>query len=163
MTCFFPSFFSPPFSLYYCIVFLYCSFLIHLSFDVLFILGISALSLFAIAIMFSWRIVDCAFPFISSDKYAANKLEENRQNRLQVNIGPCIWVFSGKCPNPDIQFYLFTRKNARDRQSIRVDETWQKSNLSDSFFNPNHPTKVIVHGYNSDMFLTPLIQMKEGT
>lgn len=112
--------------------------------------------------MFSWRIVDCAFPFISPDKYADNKLEENQQSRLQVNIGPCIWVFSGKCPHPDIKFYLYTRKNTKDRQSIRVDETWEKSNLSNSFFNPNHPTKVIVHGYNSDMFLTPLIQMKEG-
>lgn len=90
-----------------------------------------------------------------------NKLD-NRQNRYQVNIGPCKWIFNEKCPNPDIKFYLYTRKNPQDRQLIHVDETWEKSNLSDSHFNPNDPSKIIVHGYNSDMFLTPLIQMKEG-
>lgn len=111
--------------------------------------------------MFSTSVVDCAFPFLSSDKYNDNKLD-NRQSRLEVNIGPCKWIFSGKCPNQDIKFYLFTRKNAQDRQLIWIDETTDKSNLSNSYFNSNHPTKVIVHGYNSDMFLTPLIQMKEG-
>lgn len=90
-----------------------------------------------------------------------NKLD-NRQNRLQVNIGPCKWIFSGKCPNSDIKFYLYTRKNPQDRQLIHVDETLEKSNLSNSNFNPDDPTKIILHGYNSDMFLTPLIQMKGG-
>lgn len=90
-----------------------------------------------------------------------NKLD-NRQNRFQVNIGPCKWIFSEKCPNPDIKFYLYTRKNQQDRQLIYIDETYEKSNLSNSHFNPNDPTKIILHGYNSDMFLTPLIQMKGG-
>lgn len=105
--------------------------------------------------------VRCAFPFISSDAAMPNKLD-NRQNRLQVNIGPCKWIFAEKCPNSDIKFYLYTRKNAQDRQLIHVDETWEKSNLTDSHFNPNDPSKIILHGYNSDMFLTPLIQMKGG-
>lgn len=114
----------------------------------------------------SSSLVECAFPFISPVKHddMPNKLD-NRQNRSQVktvNIGPCKWVFDEKCPNSDIKFYLYTRKNAQDRQLIHVDETWEKSNLSDSNFNPNEPTKIILHGYNSDMFLTPLIQMKRG-
>lgn len=91
-----------------------------------------------------------------------NKLD-NRQNRLQVSIGPCKWIFDENCPNPDIKFYLYTQKNPQDRQLIHIDETWEKSNLSDSHFNPNDATKIILHGYNSDMFLTPLIQMKGGS
>lgn len=109
--------------------------------------------------------VKCAFPFISPVKHdddMPNKLD-NRQNRFQVNIGPCKWIFSEKCPNPDIKFYLYTRKNPQDRQLIYIDETWEKSNLSDSHFNPSDPSKIILHGYNSDMFLTPLIQMKGGS
>lgn len=112
--------------------------------------------------------VECAFPFhspfhstVKPDDDMANKLD-NRQNRLQVSIGPCKWIFNEKCQNADIKFYLYTRKNQQDRQLIQIEDTWEKSNLSESHFNPNEPTKIIVHGYNSDMFLTPLIQMKGG-
>lgn len=110
--------------------------------------------------------VDCAFPFIpvKHDDNIPNKLDDNhRQDRLAVSIGPCKWIFNEKCPSNDIKFYLYTRKNQQDRQLIHIDETWDKSNLSDSNFNANDPTKIILHGYNSDMFLTPLIQMKGGT
>lgn len=64
------------------------------------------------------------------------------------------------CPSSDIKFYLYTRKNQQDRQLIYADG--MNSNLSNSNFNPGDPTKIILHGYNSDMFLTPLIQMKGG-
>lgn len=58
--------------------------------------------------------------------------------------------------------FLFTRRNRNDRQAIHVDGSWEKSNLSTSFFNPAHPVKIIIHGYNSDMFLSSLIDMKDG-
>lgn len=66
--------------------------------------------------------VECAFPFISPIKHDDNIPNEldNRQNRLQVNIGPCKWIFSEKCPSADIQFFLYTRKNQQDRQLIQV-------------------------------------------
>lgn len=83
--------------------------------------------------------------------------------RFQINIGPCTWIIDRKCPDSDIQFYLYTRNNRKDRQHINVGDSLEQSNLSESYFNPNHPTKIIIHGYNSDMFLMPLIQMKEGT
>lgn len=82
--------------------------------------------------------------------------------RLQINIGPCTWIIDRKCPDSDIKFYLYTRRNRKDRQHIYVDDSLEQSSLFDSYFNPNHPTKIIIHGYNSDMFLSPLIQMKEG-
>lgn len=79
-----------------------------------------------------------------------------------INIGPCKWIINKKCPDDDVRFYLYTRKNPKDRQFVFIDETWEKSNLSTSFFDPAHPTKVIIHGYNADMFIHPLLQMKDG-
>lgn len=107
--------------------------------------------------------IDAAFPFLPT-KQPVNIGSEatGRQDTLQFSIGPCKWIFNGKCPSADIQFYLYTNRNQQDRQYIHVDETWDKSNLSTSYFNAHYPVKIILHGYNSDMFLTPLIQMKEG-
>lgn len=93
---------------------------------------------------------------------ASEPRSDSRQARFQVSIGPCTWIFDRKCPDEDIKFYLYTRKNQIDRQLVHVDDTWKKSNISSSHFNPNHPVKIIIHGYNSDMFLSPLIQMKDG-
>lgn len=50
----------------------------------------------------------------------------------------------------------------KDRRLIHIGESWEKSNISSSSFNPAHPVKIIIHGYNSDMFLGPLIGMKDG-
>lgn len=121
------------------------------------------LSFIIIAILSISTTVDGAFPFISQNKHTTMPPKvSSRQDQVQFSIGPCKWIFNGKCPDSDIKFYLYTRKNQRDRQYIFVDESWEKSNLSESYFNSNHPVKIILHGYNSDMFLTPLIQMKEG-
>jgi len=62
-------------------------------------------------------------------------------------IGPCAWVLSNrKCPDAEIKFYLFTRSNADDRQLIHVEDCWENSNISTSFYNPKYPVKVIIHG-----------------
>lgn len=66
------------------------------------------------------------------------------------------------CPDPEVRFYLYTRSNIDERQLIHVDDTRDASNLSSSFFNPQHPSKIIIHGFRSDMFLTPLYAMKMG-
>ncbi|XP_037927406.1 pancreatic triacylglycerol lipase [Teleopsis dalmanni] len=78
-----------------------------------------------------------------------------------IVIGPCRWVIDRKCPDNDIKFYLYTRKNMMDRQYLYVDDTLEKSNITDSYLNPQYPTKIIIHGYNSDMFLNPLHVMRE--
>ncbi|XP_055918639.1 uncharacterized protein LOC129950742 [Eupeodes corollae] len=78
-----------------------------------------------------------------------------------MSIGPCKWIISRQCPDNEVQFYLFTRKNMMDRQRIWIDTTLEKSNISDSFFNAAHPTKIIIHGYNSNMFLDMLFEMKD--
>ncbi|KAH8276694.1 hypothetical protein KR018_005119, partial [Drosophila ironensis] len=78
-----------------------------------------------------------------------------------ITIGPCKWAISRSCPDSDVKYYIYTRHNPVDRQSLHIDESQEKSNLTASFFNPRYPTKIIIHGYNSDMFLHPLQQMKD--
>lgn len=78
-----------------------------------------------------------------------------------MSIGPCKWIISRQCPDDEVQFYLFTRQNAVERQRLYIDSTLEKSNITKSFFNPSHPTKIIIHGYNSNMFLDMLIDMKD--
>uniref|UniRef100_A0A8D8C9D9 Pancreatic lipase-related protein 2 n=1 Tax=Culex pipiens TaxID=7175 RepID=A0A8D8C9D9_CULPI len=83
-----------------------------------------------------------------------------RKPRSDFTVGTCTWVIDRPCPDDDIKFYLFTRSNPEDRQYVHIADTMEKSNLSSSYFNPSLPTKVIIHGYNADMFLAPLINMK---
>ncbi|XP_059617747.1 uncharacterized protein LOC132262483 [Phlebotomus argentipes] len=83
------------------------------------------------------------------------------EQRSTLRWGPCIWVVDRKCPDSDIKIFLFTSRNPSERQFIYVDSTWEKSNISTSFFNPLHPTKIIIHGYNSDMYLNSLIEMRD--
>ena len=78
-----------------------------------------------------------------------------------IYIGPCVWVIDRKCPDDDVKIFLFTPSNSDDRQPIHVDDTWDKSNISSSHYDPKFPVKVIIHGYNSDMQLTPLIDMRQ--
>uniref|UniRef100_A0A0A1XTJ9 Pancreatic lipase-related protein 2 n=1 Tax=Zeugodacus cucurbitae TaxID=28588 RepID=A0A0A1XTJ9_ZEUCU len=77
-----------------------------------------------------------------------------------IVIGPCRWVIGRKCPDEDVRFYLYTRRNPRNRQCLHIDETLDKSNLTSSNFNPRYQTKIIIHGYNADMFMSTLQRMK---
>lgn len=79
-----------------------------------------------------------------------------------ITIGPCTWVIGRKCPDDDIAFYLYTRKNPSDRQHLKIDNNLEASNITNSFYDSKHPSKIIIHGYNSDMFLNPLQMMKMG-
>lgn len=68
-------------------------------------------------------------------------------NRDTIYIGPCAWILENrKCPDKDIKFYLFTNSNPDDRQVIHVDEMWESSNISTSYYNPKYPVKIIIHG-----------------
>ncbi|KAI8119938.1 hypothetical protein FF38_07176 [Lucilia cuprina] len=77
-----------------------------------------------------------------------------------ITIGPCTWAIERKCPDKDITFYLYTRKNPSDRQFLHIDDSLNTSNLTNSYYDSKHPSKIIIHGYNSDMFLHPLQMMK---
>ncbi|XP_054263225.1 pancreatic triacylglycerol lipase-like [Macrosteles quadrilineatus] len=68
----------------------------------------------------------------------------------KVFIGPCLVVEEPEpCPDPDIQVFLFTRRNPEVGQPIDFLEG--SDNLTHSHFNPRHSNKLILHGFNSDM------------
>lgn len=79
-----------------------------------------------------------------------------------IVIGPCRWVIGRKCPDKDVRFYLYTRRNPQHPQYLNIDETFDKSNLTNSNFNPRYQTKIIIHGYNADMYMSTLQRMKYG-
>ncbi|XP_014103240.1 pancreatic triacylglycerol lipase [Bactrocera oleae] len=77
-----------------------------------------------------------------------------------IVIGPCRWVIGRKCPDKDVRFYLYTRRNPQQPQYLNIDETSDKSNLTNSNFNPRYQTKIIIHGYNADMYMNSMQRMK---
>lgn len=92
----------------------------------------------------------------------ATQTDESFEMRSIDNTTGCHWIHDRKCPDPEVRFYLYTRQNSDERQLINIDDTWESSNLSSSFFNPQKPSKIIIHGFRADMFLTPLFKMKTG-
>lgn len=55
----------------------------------------------------------------------------------------------------DVQFWLFTRRNPQDGQLLKFQD--QRS-LSQSFFNKNRPTRIVIHGW-LDSLKSDSIQM----
>ena len=83
----------------------------------------------------------------------AQQMPTNITTRRDITIGPCTWILERQCPDDDVKFWLFTRSNPDDRQLIQINDSWENSNLSTSFYNPQHPVKIIIHGiYNIKIF-----------
>ncbi|XP_026480171.1 uncharacterized protein LOC113386617 [Ctenocephalides felis] len=97
---------------------------------------------------------------IKSNKFLILRNATEPPNRRDVTIGSCVLVLARTCPDPDVRFYLFTRRNPTVRQYVIFGRTVEESNITKSNFDPKLPTKVIIHGYNSDMYLGPLIDMR---
>lgn len=98
----------------------------------------------------------------SSEQTPLREEKQMQTDDGHFSVGPCTWVINKNCPDENVRFYLYTNKNSKDRQLVHVDTTWDSSNISSSYYDPAHPVKIIIHGYNSDMFLQPLIEMKDG-
>jgi hypothetical protein len=65
------------------------------------------------------------------------------------------------CPDPDVTFYLYSKKHQEEPEPVRIGADPGVSNLSSTAFNPALPTKIIIHGYNSDMYLNVLVEIKK--
>ncbi|XP_047366180.1 uncharacterized protein LOC124955601 isoform X2 [Vespa velutina] len=74
-------------------------------------------------------------------------------------IGPCLVNTNQTCPDEEVTFFLYTRDNPFKGQRIIVTDT--DSNLDVTNFNSSNPTKIIVHGYNSDMLMSSLVEVKD--
>lgn len=65
---------------------------------------------------------------------------------------------NNSCPDPEIKFFIYTKRNPLNPQEIFVNGSG--SNLRSTFFDPTNPTKIIIHGYNSDMQLSALVDIR---
>ena len=109
-----------------------------------------------------WNVLLIHFTVLTGVSTSSHVDEINEDPVDNITIGSCSWLLDRKCPDDEVKFWLFTRTNVNDKQLIHVDDTMEHSNLSSSFFNPRHPSKIIIHGYRSDFYLTPLHEMKHG-
>ncbi|CAL7945678.1 unnamed protein product [Xylocopa violacea] len=73
-------------------------------------------------------------------------------------IGPCLVNTNKTCPDSEVTFFLYTKRNPEFGKQVLVDET--SSNLKDTNFEPSNPTKIVVHGYDSDMQLSYLVNVR---
>ncbi|XP_031841941.2 uncharacterized protein LOC116431104 [Nomia melanderi] len=73
-------------------------------------------------------------------------------------IGPCLVNTNQTCPDNEVTFFLYTQRNPHSGQQILVDE--YSSNLPSTNFNPSKPTKILIHGYDSDMQLSYLVDVR---
>ncbi|XP_011332428.1 uncharacterized protein LOC105276481 isoform X2 [Ooceraea biroi] len=73
-------------------------------------------------------------------------------------VGPCLVNTNQTCPDEEVTFFLYTKHNPNEAQQLLVNDT--ASNLVDTNFVATLPTKIIVHGYNSDMYLDYLVVMR---
>lgn len=91
-------------------------------------------------------------PFVVS-----NTLDQGTKGK-DYFIGPCLVNTNQTCPDKEVTFFLYTQKNPDMAQQILVDDT--SSNLRDTSFVPSNPTKILVHGYDSDMMLSYLVDVR---
>lgn len=73
-------------------------------------------------------------------------------------IGPCLVNTNQTCPDKEVTFFLYTQRNPETGQEILVDDTG--SNVKDTNFDPTKPIKIVVHGYDSDMQLSYLVDVR---
>ncbi|CAH1170534.1 unnamed protein product, partial [Phaedon cochleariae] len=64
------------------------------------------------------------------------------------------------CPDPDVNFFLYTKYNPENPQFVRIGSDPLVSNLKDTAYNSSNPTKIIIHGYNSNMNIAVLVEVR---
>ncbi|XP_015838834.2 lipase member H-A [Tribolium castaneum] len=78
-----------------------------------------------------------------------------------IVIGSCKIAVNRLCPDPDVTFYLYSKKFQEEPEPVRIGGEPGNSNLSSTTFDPSLPTKIVIHGYNSDRNLNVLIEIKK--
>ncbi|XP_025418989.1 pancreatic lipase-related protein 2-like [Sipha flava] len=63
------------------------------------------------------------------------------------------------CPHPRIQFYLYTRLTQNDPELLDVTDP---ESLYTSHFNPKHPVKIIIHGFQGGRNLSPSTDLRNA-
>ncbi|VEN41306.1 unnamed protein product [Callosobruchus maculatus] len=78
-----------------------------------------------------------------------------------LSFGACKINLDTKCPSDDITFFLYTKEQPSTAEPIILGSETLESNLRDTLFDPRRPTKIIIHGYNSDMDLSALVEIRK--
>ncbi|XP_072380345.1 uncharacterized protein [Diabrotica undecimpunctata] len=86
----------------------------------------------------------------------------NSQIRQAFNIGSCRIVYNPVCPDPDVTFFLFTKEQPEYPVPISIGSQRLNSNLNTTYFDPKKPSKIIIHGYNSNMNISALVEIRKG-
>ncbi|CAG9864880.1 unnamed protein product [Phyllotreta striolata] len=91
-----------------------------------------------------------------------NEVQEINRNRVRgvLSLGNCRIVYNPVCPDPDVTFFLFTKHQPKYPVPIRVGTNWKETNFNQTRFDPRKPTKIIIHGYNSDMNISALVEVR---
>uniref|UniRef100_A0A146LBX8 Pancreatic lipase-related protein 1 n=1 Tax=Lygus hesperus TaxID=30085 RepID=A0A146LBX8_LYGHE len=63
------------------------------------------------------------------------------------------------CPHKRIQFYLYTRYTQKNPELI---DTKDPESLYNSHFNPTHPTKVLIHGFQGGRNFSPSTDLRDA-
>ncbi|XP_057670438.1 lipase member H-A-like [Diorhabda carinulata] len=82
------------------------------------------------------------------------------QFRQAISFGSCRIVYNPVCPDPDVTFFLFTKENPEYPVPILVGSSRLVSNLNSTLFDATKPTKIIIHGYNSNMNISALVEIR---
>ncbi|XP_017769255.1 PREDICTED: uncharacterized protein LOC108557306 [Nicrophorus vespilloides] len=85
-------------------------------------------------------------------------IRQERQDTL--SFGSCVVALNRECPHSDVQYFLYTREHPDNPEPIRIGAEEGSSNISSTSFNLSRPIKIVVHGYNSDMYINGLVEIK---
>nr|XP_023024633.1 inactive pancreatic lipase-related protein 1-like [Leptinotarsa decemlineata] len=98
------------------------------------------------------------FPLPQSLNLSEMEMQETRQ---AFTFGNCKMVYKPICPDPDVTFFLYTKRNPENPEALRIGSDSTVSNLKETSFDASKPTKIIIHGYNSDMNLNALVEIRK--
>lgn len=115
------------------------------------------LSIFQISLLIIlWR-VKPSLTMQTQPLVISNTLDQGTSGK-DYFIGPCLVNTNQTCPDKEVTFFLYTQRNPEEGQEILVNA--KSSNLQNTEFVPSNPTKIVVHGYDSDMQLSYLVEVR---
>lgn len=113
----------------------------------------------------TWRILFTCFLIVAEVVAAIGNTQifvvsntVDDQHGKDFFVGPCLVNTNQTCPDEEVTFFLYTKYNPDKAQQLLVNNT--DSNLAETNFVATLPTKIIVHGYNSDMQLDYLVDIR---
>ncbi|KAL7292966.1 hypothetical protein TKK_0013417 [Trichogramma kaykai] len=100
----------------------------------------------------------CLLVFLLAILHKSEVTAQNKQWQELFNSTSCARP-PFTCPYPQIQFFLYTRETQQN--GFLLDVTRKKS-LSQSRFNNQHPTKIIIHGFGGGRNLAPSTDLRKA-